>query len=436
MKKLLTLFCTLLILNQVVAQSTLIDSKFIILPQYLNDLSTGTAIPVPSSGMIAFNSSKSKIMAWDAFANSWRNYISNYHIDNIPFEIARIRNENLSATSYGLWAETQSLSGGRGIYGKALPTNPSGDNYGVVGENLSTNNIGYGVYGKHFGNGVGVRGDVQNVGIGVAGFSPNGTGVYGRSTNGNGVYGYSDNNSGAFFDGSAAALLTGSGPVGFGIGNNVYPILNAGELIDVNGRIRIRHRNDLGLSAGIWFNNSINSTTDSHGSFFGMRNAVSGTESAGIYIGNSWRFTVHQSGSAVFSHDVTAALFISPSDLRYKKNIATITDPIKNLSKINGITYDWRKEEFPDKQFSDKNQIGFIAQEIEKVYPEMVFTDEKGFKSVDYARITPVLVEAIKEQQRKIERLENIAMKTENLEKEMHEIKSFLKAENVKLSHK
>jgi chaperonin cofactor prefoldin len=46
---------------------------------------------------------------------------------------------------------------------------------------------------------------------------------------------------------------------------------------------------------------------------------------------------------------------------------------------------------------SQDRQIGFLAQEIEKTFPEMVLTDAKGYKSVDYARLTPVLVEAIKE---------------------------------------
>jgi hypothetical protein len=82
--------------------------------------------------------------------------------------------------------------------------------------------------------------------------------------------------------------------------------------------------------------------------------------------------------------------------------------------KISGVRYDWKQEEFPEKHFSDKNQIGFIAQEIEKIFPEMVFTDEKGFKSVDYARLTPVLVEAIKELNVKNEKLESKNQKLEN----------------------
>jgi hypothetical protein len=53
-------------------------------------------------------------------------------------------------------------------------------------------------------------------------------------------------------------------------------------------------------------------------------------------------------------------------------------------------------------EFTGRKQIGFIAQDLEKIFPEMVFTDDKGYKSIDYSRLTPVLVETIKEQQKQI----------------------------------
>jgi hypothetical protein len=86
------------------------------------------------------------------------------------------------------------------------------------------------------------------------------------------------------------------------------------------------------------------------------------------------------------------------SDRRYKKDITQISNSLKNIMTLNGYTYNWRKTEFPEKQFTDQKQIGFIAQELEILYPEMVTTDSAtGYKSVDYAKITPVLLEAIKE---------------------------------------
>ena len=94
------------------------------------------------------------------------------------------------------------------------------------------------------------------------------------------------------------------------------------------------------------------------------------------------------------------------SDIRYKKDISPLANALHNVLKLQGVNYFWKTKEFPEKQFSETKQIGFIAQEIEKIFPEVVFTDKDGYKSVDYSRLTPVLVEAIKEQQTKIDALE------------------------------
>ena len=92
------------------------------------------------------------------------------------------------------------------------------------------------------------------------------------------------------------------------------------------------------------------------------------------------------------------------SDERFKKDIVTLSNALNNVMKISGVTYFWKVNEFPDRNFNDKKQIGFIAQKLEKVYPEMVFTDKDGYKSVDYAKLTAVLVEAMKEQQKMIDK--------------------------------
>ena len=91
------------------------------------------------------------------------------------------------------------------------------------------------------------------------------------------------------------------------------------------------------------------------------------------------------------------------SDTRYKKEVTPLHNSLDNVLKLEGVNYFWKTKDFPDKHFTDDKQIGFIAQEIEKVYPELVMTDKDGYKSVDYARLTPILVEAIKEQQKLID---------------------------------
>ncbi|MCQ2375801.1 MAG: tail fiber domain-containing protein [Salinivirgaceae bacterium] len=108
------------------------------------------------------------------------------------------------------------------------------------------------------------------------------------------------------------------------------------------------------------------------------------------------------------------------SDKRYKKSIKPLKDALENVLKLNGVTYYWRVKDFPDQKFDDQKHIGLIAQDVEKIYPELVITNDKGYKLVSYENLTPILIEAIKE------------LKTEkdNLQKEVEEVKS----ENDKLN--
>ena len=129
-------------------------------------------------------------------------------------------------------------------------------------------------------------------------------------------------------------------------------------------------------------------------------------------------------GNTTFLGCVTASNLTCPSDIRYKKNIQPLSNSLQNIQKMQGVRYDWKREEFAEKNFSQESQIGFIAQEIETVFPEMVLTDEKGYKSVDYARITPVLVEAIKE----------LNQKNKNLESRLDKIEALLSVRNENVS--
>lgn len=107
------------------------------------------------------------------------------------------------------------------------------------------------------------------------------------------------------------------------------------------------------------------------------------------------------------------------SDIRYKKNVAALSNPLDKLLQLRGVSYEMRTNEFPDKQFTEGSQIGLIAQEVEEVFPELVYTDEKGYKSVDYVRLVPVLIEGFKAQQKKIDQqqiqLEALNKKVEQL---------------------
>jgi len=99
-------------------------------------------------------------------------------------------------------------------------------------------------------------------------------------------------------------------------------------------------------------------------------------------------------GAATFNNDVTAF-----SDERLKSNITTIPDALSKVSEMRGVHY-VRNE-------TGKDSSGVIAQEMQKVAPELVLTaeDEMGTLSVNYGNITGYLIEAIKELKAEIEEL-------------------------------
>jgi hypothetical protein len=101
------------------------------------------------------------------------------------------------------------------------------------------------------------------------------------------------------------------------------------------------------------------------------------------------------------------------SDGRLKANVTQLTDVLDRVDKIRGVSFEWNEMSEVVGACPGERQIGVIAQEVDAVFPELVSTPEDGYKSVDYAKLTPVLIEAVKELksqnealQRRIEALE------------------------------
>lgn len=113
--------------------------------------------------------------------------------------------------------------------------------------------------------------------------------------------------------------------------------------------------------------------------------------------------------------DVEARSFIQISDERLKTNIKRIAStsdniqtPLSKVLQLNGYSYDWNGGmlQRSSQGGGNNHQIGFLAQEVEKIIPEAVVTaDSSGVKAMSYNYIIPYLVEAIKEQQKIIEEL-------------------------------
>ena len=109
------------------------------------------------------------------------------------------------------------------------------------------------------------------------------------------------------------------------------------------------------------------------------------------------------SGTLTVKGDVIA--FGNPSDISLKENIKPISNSLDKVKKLQGVTFDWIQKE--DQILDIKEDIGFIAQDVEKVIPELVRKNEDGLLSMRHQGIIPMLVEAIKELEARIKILEN-----------------------------
>lgn len=158
---------------------------------------------------------------------------------------------------------------------------------------------------------------------------------------------------------------------------------------------------------------------EGRGGYIGVRGV------SDLYSGNGYRYGVYgyayggyTNWAGYFNGYVYATSYYNSSDKNLKNNIQTIPTALKKIMDLNGVTFEWKTESELEnivKQTGKKDpfkmnlpvglQYGVVAQDVEKVLPELVNTDADGLKSVDYVKIIPVLIEAIKEQQKQIELL-------------------------------
>ncbi|HEY3414450.1 MAG TPA: tail fiber domain-containing protein [Armatimonadota bacterium] len=103
------------------------------------------------------------------------------------------------------------------------------------------------------------------------------------------------------------------------------------------------------------------------------------------------------------------------SDARYKREVGPLRDPLASVLALRGVSFEWNPAS-ASRSFPAGKQIGFIAQDVERVLPEVVTTDRDGYKSVAYQNVVPVLVEGMKAQQKEIEILRVRAARVDRLE--------------------
>ena len=149
---------------------------------------------------------------------------------------------------------------------------------------------------------------------------------------------------------------------------------------------------------------------NSSGSSVTNNATVFNTANTAFVIGNgtsgslSDAFKVMFNGDATVSNDLTVSGDVNvSSDARLKANIASLGSTIAKLLLIDGKSYTMKKD--------GKQKIGVLAQDVQKVFPELVSKDDNEMLAVNYQGLVPVLINALREQDEKISRLENLVEK-------------------------
>ena len=279
-------------------------------------------------------------------------------------EILRYATSTSATGNYGVWGNASGATTNRvGVYGNSIGSSTSAKNFGVFGaaKNAYQN---YALYGESSGASTTSNSVVNHGVLGTA--------------SGNSSTSYATTNYGA------SATSSGNG-----------------------ASTSVKNKN-----FGIYASASGNYATN-----YAVRAAASGTNSTnyGIYASGS-TYAGYFDGAVYVNGSITYTGSCTSSDERLKKNIQQLDGALDKVLKLRGVSYYWKNQDelkaMPNTmendstmyyQFDDKKQIGVIAQEMENVLPELVSTDHNGYKTVDYTKLTPILIEAMKEQQAIIE---------------------------------
>lgn len=166
---------------------------------------------------------------------------------------------------------------------------------------------------------------------------------------------------------------------------------SSGSLTVVSYKFNGNASNPTNTTATIYDQSGVGLTASAHNFSIRNYNGSSMVESA--------RFTT---GSLTVIGDVIA--FGTPSDISFKENIQPIENALDKVEKLQGVTFDWKES---DSILDIKQDIGFIAQDVQKVLPELVRENDNGKLSLRHQGIISVLTEAIKELSDRIKVLEN-----------------------------
>ena len=120
-----------------------------------------------------------------------------------------------------------------------------------------------------------------------------------------------------------------------------------------------------------------------------------------LFKGNISGSSVSSSGDILADGDVVA---FNSSDMRLKNNLQVIEGALDKIDGINGYEFDWN-DKSPGWARQRGHDVGVVAQEIEKIHPEIVEERKNGYLGVDYKRLVPLLIQGIKELKQEVEEL-------------------------------
>ena len=128
---------------------------------------------------------------------------------------------------------------------------------------------------------------------------------------------------------------------------------------------------------------------------------IDGADATLLYVndGDKWSFNKDLSvdGDISATGNITSPFFYSESDIALKEDVNPISNALKKVLKLTGVDFIWKR--------TNQKGLGVIAQEVEKIIPHIVSTSRSGYKTVQYDSIVPLLIEAIKDQQKQIDDL-------------------------------
>jgi hypothetical protein len=108
------------------------------------------------------------------------------------------------------------------------------------------------------------------------------------------------------------------------------------------------------------------------------------------------------------------------SDVRLKRNIEPFSAVLERLVQVQPVYFDWRVDEYPERQFGPSRSFGLIAQDVESILPELVTEDETGFKAVRYNQLPFLMLQAISELKNRNDQLKAV---NDKLQSEVHELR-------------